>query len=381
MLTKLNSDVKQSSRILLFSQRGLRYQAANCCLYEFEDLIADFDRVDLFIPNNEYSFSRKLHRIIKYVTKSDYCATKISPFPHQYTLDQEYDLLFAVLDNPWQIYLLDSIQNWREKCRYVACYVGEIWDPELDNWRLLQEPFQYCDRIFLGVHHSVEKLSKQINIPCSYLAPGVDTVLFSPYPFLPYRSLDLCYVGRRVPAIHQTLLDLTTKKNFFYYYDTAKKLQLEVENHQEHRRLLANLLKRSRYTICTYAKFNRLEETGGYQEIGYRFFESAAAGTVMLGIPPKTEVFQKYFGWSDSIIEIDLNTSDINNIITELDAQPERLIRISRDNVINSLQKHDWVYRWREVLTSFKLELTSSMLDRERYLQQLVDSIQGQAIV
>jgi hypothetical protein len=380
MLSTFNAQDDEQSRILIVSQRGLRQQAANCCLYEFENAISDFDRADLFSPNSEVPLARKIYRLAKYLTKSDRLASDIAPFPAEISLKRDYELLFAVFDNPWQMYMINCIQGWRDRTKFTACYIGEMWEKELDNWRLLQEPFASFDHVFLGVQHCVDKVSKIIGRPCSYLPPAVDTVSFCPYPFLPERSIDVCYVGRRSTEVHRELLDLTTQKDFFYYYDTAKSLKLEVDEPREHRRLLAHLLKRSRYTIANYAKFNQPQETGGKQEIGYRFFEGAAAGTVMLGMPPKTETFKQYFDWSNPVIEIDINNCNIKEVISELDAQPELLAQISRDNVVNSLQKHDWVYRWRQVLNTFNIEPTAATLSREQYLNELVNSINPKVV-
>ena len=61
--------------------------------------------------------------------------------------------------------------------------------------------------------------------------------------------------------------------------------------------------------------------------------------------------------------------------IAELDAQPERLERISRRNVANCLLKHDWSYRWRDILATFDLKPSQAMIEREKYLHQLGHSI------
>lgn len=381
MLTKDKVTADKQSRILFLSVRELQTQVANACLYEFEKIICDIEGVDFFIPHREFPISRKIYRLAKYLTKSDSIASTITPFPNAIALEQEYDLLFAVLDNPWQMYMVNAIKGWRDRCKLAACYIGELWEKELDNWRLLQEPFKSFDHIFVGVSHCVDKLAQLVGRPCSYLPPAVDTTLFCPYPLAPRRSIDVCYVGRRFNKIHHRLLDLALKKDFFYYYDTALRQDFKVDQPVEHRLLLANLLKRSRYTIIHHAKFNRPQETGGKQEIGYRFFEGAAAGTVMLGMPPNNEDFQKYFGWSNAVVKVDWDSCEIEEILSELNAQPKLLEQISLDNTINSLQKHDWVYRWRQILTILNLEPTAAMLAREQYLQQLAKTILIQAPV
>ncbi|PSB08184.1 hypothetical protein C7B62_17640 [Pleurocapsa sp. CCALA 161] len=376
MSNSFSSDINRSPRILVLSVRGFRFQAANCCIYEFEDLLTDLELAQLHVanPNRDFDIACKIYRGVKYLGGSDSLALKAAPFPPELVLEHEYDLFFAVLDNPFQFHLLESIKGWREKCRYTACFITEMWQPDLKIKRLFREPWSNFDRVFLGVTQCVEGLSKLIKPPVTYIPPAVDTLRFSPYPNPPQRSIDVSYVGRRSSNIHDALIKRAAQDNFFYYHDTVKG-KLEIENAREHRILLANLFQRSRYNITNYAKFNSTAETGGTQEIGYRFFEGAAAGTVMIGMPPAGEAFPRYFDWSEPIIKVDLSGTDVVEAIAELDAQPERLERISRRNVANCLLKHDWSYRWRDILSTFDLKPSQAMIEREKYLSKLGHSI------
>lgn len=376
MSNSYSSDTHQAPRILIVSVRGFRFQAANCCIYEFEDLLTDLESAQLYtpIPDSRFDLGRKIYRGIKYLGATDSIALNLSPFSPELVLEQEYDLLFAVLDNPFQFHLLELIKNWRSKCRHAACFITEMWQPDLQQKRLFREPWSNFDHVFLGVTQCVAGLNKLIKPPVTYIPPAVDTLRFSPYPNPPQRSIDVSYVGRRSPHIHDALVHRAAQDNFFYYHDTLRG-KLEIANPRQHRILLANLFQRSRYNITNYAKFNSTEETGGTQEIGYRFFEGAAAGTVMIGMPPAGEAFPHYFDWDEPIIKVDLSGTDVIEAITELDAQPERLEQISRRNVANCLLKHDWSYRWRDMLASFDLKPSVQIIERQKYLQELGNNI------
>lgn len=379
MTNNSSVDTVRSPRILVVSVRGFRFQAANCCIYELEDLLTELEAAQLYAPNPGHNFvtARRIYRAAKHLGATDATAVRIAPFPQELVLEHEYDLLFAVLDNPYQFHLLETIKGWREKCRYTACFITEMWQPDLKVKPLFREPWSNFDRIFLGVTQCVEDLDKLIEPPVSYVPPAVDTLRFSPYPNPPERSIDVSYVGRRSPDIHDALVKRTAQDNFFYYHDTMRG-KLEIANPREHRLLLARLFQRSRYNITNYAKFNSTEETGGTQEIGYRFFEGAAAGTVMVGMPPAGDAFPHYFDWEEPIIKVPLSGTDVVEAIAELDAQPERLERISRRNVANCLLKHDWSYRWRDMLATFGLQPSPKMMERERYLKELAQSILAQ---
>ena len=369
-------EADKSPRILVISVRGFRFQAANCCIYELEDLLTNLESAQLHapIPDRGFDIARKIYRGAKYISGSDNLALNVAPFPQELVLEHEYDLLFAVLDNPWQFHLLESIKGWRDKCRHTACFITEMWQPDLKSTRLFKEPWSSFDHIFLGVTECVAGLNELIKPPVTYVPPAVDTLRFSPYPNPPQRLIDVSCVGRRPTGIHDALVKRAEQDNFFYYHDTLRG-KLEIGNPREHRILLANLFQRSRYNITNYAKFNSTEETGGTQEIGYRFFEGAAAGTVMLGLPPAGDAFPRYFDWEDPIIEVDLSGTDVVDAIAELDTQPERLEQISRRNVANCLLKHDWSYRWRDMLATFDLKPSPEMIKREQYLHELAHSI------
>lgn len=91
----------------------------------------------------------------------------------------------------------------------------------------------------------------------------------------------------------------------------------------------------------------------------------------MIGTPPICEAYTTYFNWQDAVIEIPYNAVNIADIIAELDAQPERINRIRQDNIINSLLRHDWVYRWSQILEKVGLDQTPEMLSRQADLKNL----------
>jgi Glycosyl transferases group 1 len=368
---------KESARILVVSMRGFNSDASSCALYEFEDLIGDFEEADLFAPANTYDSLRKLYRFAKYVGRSERLAEKITPYPKEFVIDHEYDLLLVVVNVPWDLQSIGLIQGWRDKCKHVACYITEMFEPDLSNWRMLQEPFRNFDHVFVSSDYCYSRLSNIINRPVTHIPFGVDALKFCPYPNPPQRSIDVCSLGRRAPQVHEPLITKAQNSNLFYYYDTIKKQALKIDNYLEHRLKLINLLQRSRYSINYFAKFNEAATIGKSQEMGSRFFEGAAAGTIMLGMPPTSDIFSQYFDWEDIVIKVDPRDQDILAAIAELDAQPERLERIRRRNVVNSLLRHDWIYRWKKMLAAVNVEYSPMMIDREQRLQQLAKDIQA----
>lgn len=362
-------------RILLLSLRQAQNFIFNSCLYEFEDLVCQFDEVELLLaPPQNMLLTKLITKTTQTITKNTRLGTLINPYHQSISLEQEYDLFFVIIDFPWNYYTLKFVNNWQKKCRKAVCYISEVWHNEIQKRQFALEFFRNFDHIFLGLNHSLEAVANITKCPCSYLPHGVDTLKFYPHTAYSQRSIDLCNLGRRSPITHKALLELAEKQDFFYWYEPLSKIkELRFNYPKEHRTLIANLLKNSRYFIANYAKIDLTERTKKHQEIATRFFEGAAAGTVMLGCPPNTKIFKQYFDWSNAVIPLPFDTTQIKDTIAQLDAQPELLAQISADNVANSLLKHDVVYRWQKILTTVGLKPTPAMVSRQAYLQKLAD--------
>ncbi len=61
------------------------------------------------------------------------------------------------------------------------------------------------------------------------------------------------------------------------------------------------------------------------------------------------------------------------DVIARLNRVPEQVLAISQRNASEALLRHDWVYRWKELLQVAGLDPTPAMAARERQLRELVD--------
>ncbi len=358
------------SRIAILSEREINDHVASCCLYEFEDAIAQVDTVDFFTPKHSYQSAHRNFKWIKKFTRSPKFANRVKLEPNSFTLEHDYELFFMILDNPSKFIALNSIKNWRKKCKKTVCYIIEIWEAQIPQWKPILELFKDFDHIYLGHTNSTKVVAEITGVPCTYLPFGTDTLKFSPNSINSPRGIDVTNIGRRSVITHQALLDRMEQGDFFYYYDTPR--EFYIQNPQEHRNLLANLAKNSRYWITNNPNFNDdpREKKGIQKELGYRIFEGTAGGAVAIGNQTATTEFKKYFDWEDALISIPADAPNIAEIIAELDTQSDRLERIRRRNISNSLLRHDWVYRWRQILETVGLEVTPQILLREAKLKQ-----------
>lgn len=364
---------REDARVLILSLRNIKFHVSRCYLYEFEDIICELDSADLLTPVFNPTLFKVTNRLANHAAKTIGSGKPFNPILQQFSLDKEYDLFFVFCQSPPDILTINSIKNWRNKCRKAVVWLDEVWAKDIEKWKVQLKLFKDFDCIFLNQSYSLPGVSEIVRRPCQLIPFGVDAAKFCPHPIQRERKVDLYSVGRRSQVTHQALLELAESTNFFYLYETIRDLYAIDYNY--HRSLYRNILKKSRYFIANKAKFDDLNATGGQQEVGARFFEGAAAGAVMLGVPPECAAFHQNFDWEDAVIKIPADVPNIAEKIAELDAQPERLQKIRTANVVNSLLRHDWVYRWETILATVGLDRTPAMAARKTHLQNLAETV------
>jgi hypothetical protein len=131
------------------------------------------------------------------------------------------------------------------------------------------------------------------------------------------------------------------------------------------------LLKHTQYYIANRSYVNRPEFTQGREEISARFYEGAAAGTVMIGEAPRTEEFTQQFDWPDAVIHLPFDSPDVDCIVEDLNGDRERLRTIRRNNLREAARRHDWLYRIQMVFNTLGITPTEKMQTRSQRLSQI----------
>ncbi len=365
-------------KVLQLSQRRIANLVAYCLAYEFEDTVAAVTNAERIESTDlpAIEFSRRAYKLARMACRSPGLARRLAPYPRsKVVLEREFEFFFPVFNHIYELYSLATIPNWRERSRKAACFITEAWSDMLP--RYLLELLAGFDHIFLGCSHSVQAVARMTGRPCTYLPLAVDVLRFSPPPGQP-RPIDVTYIGRRSQITHRALLDEAARHPFFYYYDTvaasggnSNNRTFRVDSPHEHRRLLATLLKHSQYFVANRSHVNRPDFTAGRDEISSRFYEGAAAGTVMIGEVPRTEQFKQQFDWPDAVIHVPFDSPDIGRILEDLNGDPERLRAIRRNNAREAALRHDWLHRIRVVFDTLGLAPTEEMHARARRLDKI----------
>lgn len=367
-------------RICMPSGRLFKKYAFLSGHYEAQDVLQEVDDVDLIClePRFGYVFKEKWQRRLLF---HDFSRRLIfqNPGLKKVRLMQEYDLFLAVCQYNHDFLNINAIEGWKDQCKTSVCWIDEMWTAEVPQFEYWVHALRNFDHVFVSSFGTVEALSKAIDKPCHWLPGGVDVLRFSPYPTTVPRVVDVYSIGRRCEAIHRELYRAAQRRSIFYLYDTFEGSLLDVYDHRQHRDLLSNVARRSRYFMVAPGKVNLPGETRGQEEIGRRYYEGAAAGAVMIGQVPNSDSFCKMFPWPDAVIKIEPDGSDVMDVIEQLNSAPEHALAMSQRNSMEALLRHDWVYRWKELFQIVGLEPLPAMKAREQRLRELADCIPASA--
>ena len=371
----------QAASVLLLSMREAARQVGYCALYEFEYVLQELCDVTVLAPRDLEVLhpSRRRYRLARLLGASPALAGSLPARQPEFRVDHDYDVFLAVFNHTHELFALKTVAaDYRKRCRTAICYLGEAWGHNLPAYLL--ELLRDFDHVFCGIKSACEGVARITGRPCGYVPMGIDAVTFCPYPDPPARSIDVCQLGRRSPVTHEALMDFARRSGRFYYYDTTRtppakrstsQLTFEVTDVMQHRMLLANLLKRSRYFVANRAYANLPAWTAGVHEIATRYYEGAAAGAVMVGEPPDSDEFRLQFDWPDAVVRLPFDAPEVAELVKRLDAEPARLAAIRRNSVVGALERHDWLHRWRAMLDAVGRPPTPSMLERGRRIAEL----------
>jgi hypothetical protein len=365
--------------VLQLSMRKVHDLVAYCGLYEFEDVVAEVtsaDRVEI-VDYEAVESARRAYKLGRLMTGSKRIARRLTPRLPVTRLTREYDLFFPIFNDPFELFALAAVPEWRSRCRVAACFVCELWLHNLPDFLL--ELLSEFDCVFTGMQSPVSQVARIVGKPCVYLPLAADVLRFapSPSPSPPPRVIDICYLGRRSPVTHEALLKLAEQRRIFYYHDTirssgqgGKQVTFPVGDPRAHRILLANVLQRSRYYMANRSRINE-PETNGSEEISSRFYEGIAAGAVLLGDAPRSREFRKQFDWPDAVVPLPFDSPDARDVLAVIDADPVKEAAIRHENLRQAALRHDWLHRLQRIFRTADLPVTEAMALRAVRLEEI----------
>ncbi len=362
--------VVSDGRVLFLSHKNLYEQEAwrGPCL-ELEAILTEVDAVDIIAPRQGKWYhhrKRNAQRIGKYTPIG------LNPGVEQVSLKKDYSLFFTVCEKPSELLELNAVKGWREHSKVAICWITEFYEHNIPHYNSVMKTLTQFDSVLFTTAR-IHAFKSLLGDRVMHLPYGVDAIKFCPYPQRPTRFIDVLSIGGRAHATHKALLRMAKDDGILYLYDSQK--DLAVYDVEEHRLQLSNLAKRSRYFIVNPGSIDEPEKIGGQQEFGPRYFEGLAAGAILLGDQPRNnEEFDRIFSWPDAVIHVPYGSENIREVILDLDKNFIRQERIRKQNISESLSKHDWVHRWESVLKLTGLQPLQKLQERK---QRLADMLQG----
>jgi hypothetical protein len=364
-------------RFLVASNYNVLQRAFMTACYDFCNVIGQIGDVEVLAP--EASDLSKFQLAISKINvglRSEF-GLRRPPKMRKTYLDRSYDFFFYVCPHLYDIVELETIIDWRRRCKTAAVFILESWSVSLERYKRYLKMLDEFDHVFLLNGSSIVNVQAYTSAPCSFLPPGVDSFISSSYPVSPARVIDVYSMGRRAPGMHQKLLEMAERQEIFYLYDTVSALT-PVTNFRENRLLVANNILRSRFFVAfdpDRAGGEKAEESRGEQALTVRLFEGTAGGSVLIGSAPRCREFNLCFDWADAVIEVPSDPADMQALLADLSRQRERIEHIRQVNAVSSLKRHDWVYRWETVLKTMNLELPPNIQERKDRLLEMADAL------
>lgn len=372
---------QRDSRVLVFSQRNVLRPTWHTAQYEFEDLIAAWDDVVLLAPpevSSPWLSSLSRHAVngaAHQLGRRRRSPPWVQPSMARARVVGDHDLFVGIFHHSYQLSYLHRLKGWRERCTKAVCLLIEQWSPDIEDNADYLAVLQQFDEVYVcnpAVGPGFVRLGLR---PPRFMAPGLDAVLFSPVPQMPPRVIDAYTYGRTAPLPHASMLRLVEGRGLTYLYDALA--DSSVRDHVQHRAVVANMMKRSKFFFAFRINDSpeRRERTGCDEALTPRYFEAAAGGALVLGSRTRSAEFDECFDWEDAVLPLDYDETDVATVLDELSQGPERLARARTASVRNSLLRHDWVYRWLQLLEAVDLTPSTAAEVRVQHLQTLASAV------
>lgn len=362
-------------RLCIYSQRAIRQDVSRCSGYEFEDVVASLETASFAIPERGSDDALR-YRAKRWLSKRTPLFTLAGSGARAAPLTSDFELFGAFLQKPLEIFELDALPDWRRRSKMAFCVLEELWDVTIDQFRPLVKSLDRFDLITCAFEDSCAPLAELTGRPVIHLPGAADLMRFAPRALETERPIDVYYMGRRRPELHEEIKAALEPRNGFYLHDSTTSPPIAAD-HTVHRDLLANLVRRSKIFMVDFGKIGHSDQKRGQTIWGPRHVEGLAGGAIQAGYAPDSEDYLRHFDWPEAVERLPEDPEAAAAVILGLIDDPGELERRRRINLAQALRKHDWLHRWQLVLDHFGLPETPAMAERRSGLDALAAAAGG----
>ncbi|HUX90607.1 MAG TPA: hypothetical protein VMV48_07955 [Gallionellaceae bacterium] len=346
----------------VLSERGSSKSPAQACVNEFEDVLINLLNAQLICPNTASGSSIDIDR---------------------YDSGKE-KIVFVICISEYKAYQsLTCIKNWRKKFDKVIIYVFDSYPVSREmGWirkklsrsiRALSE----VDHIFVALSGGVEKFESDFSAPVSFVPLAADVLKFG--SGRSNRCISINAYGRQHLTHSKMLAEyFNNTENCGSYLHTNHTEIGQLHDYVSHRRQFWKLLSISNIAMAYDPMV--VNRTGAnaftFSFIGQRWFESLAAGCLVVGRRPTCSETKDYLDWDDATVELPKNDGDVIPFLEEILNDSDRLESAHKRNYMNSLLKNDWRHRLVDIFDHLKLYIPQGIRNEIEEMAAMAHKIQ-----
>jgi hypothetical protein len=197
-------------------------------------------------------------------------------------------------------YRLDLYKGWEKKTKIRILYLYDTMPYQYPLIKRLLSDHTW-DILITSFNDAVLDLERITNRKWHCVEQAVDKDLFNPVP-LEERLIHFSAYGRRYPLLHETVKDFCKSNGLYYDYTTHDAKHPAVDSLELYREYAWHV-NHSLFNFSWPVELTNPQRAGHLHPITCRWFEAAAAGTIMLGKAPSNSVFDE---WLDKDIVVNL---------------------------------------------------------------------------
>ncbi len=349
------------AQFYVLSSRDINHSVAFSCVVEFEDVVISAMEARL-------------------VTSKEFSQNISIPHSKQST---NYALIIGISFGDI-ITVLRHAQAYLDAFDGIYAYVFDsiIFNHELaiPAWRKTLSSYyrlaRKINRLFVPFPEATTVFSEHFIIPVSYIPLAVDVLTHG--SALHHKVIDVNGYGRQDVSCSELL---STHFNRIgsgrIYHHTDHMRVTAIHDVYAHRRFFWQTLRASKIALAFDALAANNNQRFTFSFVGQRWFESAAAGCVIMGRRPNCPEMNKLFFWEDSTIELPEKSEEMLLFIEETLKNTQRIQTIATRNYSYMAGYHDWrnrLFSMLEVLDIPPPELLKLQLSKLQMLHQATNS-------
>jgi hypothetical protein len=224
-------------------------------------------------------------------------------FPRQ-AFDIEADVAWYILMGP-ENYRLDLYKNWERGGKKKILY---LYDTLPSQYAAIKRLFSnnHWDVLITSFNDAVADLEKITGRKWHCIEQAADIDLFKPVP-VSERTIHFSSYGRRHLPLHEALIEFCAVNNLYYDYTTHDGKHPTADSSELYKQYAWHLAH-SMFTFSWPVELTNPQRAGHLRPVTCRWFEAAAAGTVIAGQAPDNAAFSKYLS-NDIVVKLDYNSS------------------------------------------------------------------------